>query len=128
MDSSSPHSLPPNGPCDGAFDPSFVRRPSNPTTDNMRAYRRALAWQIRIKPTTETMLREALTVYDIENGSDALSPDVLSALEHLLELEGIQWPSDRERMYMLGSKVSSALKKLLRTYGYVFYNVSQRLC
>lgn len=88
----------------------------------MKAYRRQLLRQIHKKPTTETMLKQALAVYDIENGYDALSDDVLSGLERVFGLEGVQWPSVRERMYMLLSKVSNSLKRLLRTYGYVFFS------
>lgn len=99
---------------------SFVHPPSDQTRTNLKAFRRELERQILEQPTTEGTLKRALDIYDIENGYDALTPDVLSALERLYRLEEVEWPSERERMYLLASKVSVSLKRLLRSYGYVF--------
>ena len=33
-------------------------------------------------------------MYDLEKGYTAQSPEALSALEHLFEIDNIQWPSD----------------------------------
>ncbi|MCJ1462158.1 hypothetical protein MMC07_000758 [Pseudocyphellaria aurata] len=103
---------------DGDANTSFVRPPLDPTAANMKKFRRALTRQITLKPTTEAMLEEALKIYDIEKGCEILTPDALSALERVFGLEGIQWPSDRERMYMLSAKVKTSINMLIGRLGY----------
>lgn len=83
----------------------------------MKAYRRTLQRQVCAKKTTEAMLREALSVYDIERGSRDMSPAVLATLERIFGLEKVQWPSAKERVSMIAVKVMVALKNFLRTYG-----------
>lgn len=83
----------------------------------MKAYRRTLQRQVYDKKTTEAMIREALSVYDIERGSGHMSPAVMASLERIFGLEKVQWPSAKERVSMVALKVFVALKNLLRTYG-----------
>lgn len=84
-------------PSSGSSDPSsgddanisFVRPPLDPTPQNMKKFRRELTRQILSKPTTEAMLEEALTIYDVEKGCSVLLPDALAALERVFGLEGV---------------------------------------
>lgn len=95
----------------------FVPRPLHPTPQNMKAFRRELSRQIKKVPVTESMLKEALNVFDIEVGHRALNSEVLIALEQLFGLETVQWPDELEHMAMISTKVHISLRRLLRKYG-----------
>ncbi|MCJ1470786.1 hypothetical protein MMC07_009433 [Pseudocyphellaria aurata] len=130
----SAQSIPSSGSSDPSSDSdantSFVRPPLNPTAANMKKFRRTLTRQITLKPTTDAMLEEALKIYDIEKGCEISTPDALAALEHVFGLEGVQWPSARERMYMLSAKVKTSINQLIGSLGYCWtetYSDNHRL-
>ena len=83
----------------------------------MKAFRRELSRQIKKVLVTESMLKEALNIFDIETGHDALNSEVLIALEQLFGLETVQWPDELQRKAMTSTKVHISLRKLLRKYG-----------
>jgi hypothetical protein len=67
------------------------------------------------------MLKEALRVYDIGSQRDTWPPHILSSLEHIFGFQDIQWPSDKMRENLLRAKVSNAVRKHLKKYGYVIF-------
>lgn len=85
----------------------------NPKKNEYRALQR-LVHQRRM---TKGMMRRAFTLYNLEIGISSLTPEVLSSLEQLFELQDIQWPTKLDRLLIIADKFHYALRSLLRQYG-----------
>lgn len=85
----------------------------NPKKNEYRALQR-LVHQRRM---TKGMMRRAFTLYNLEIGISSLTPEVLSSLEQLFELQDIQWPTKLDRLLIIAEKFHYALRSLLRQYG-----------
>ena len=77
-----------------------------------------LVQRVLRQKVTKSMVREAIKLYDLEKDYTSQSPEALSELERLFEMNDIEWPSEDDRTAMI-SKIS--LKGTLKSYGCVIF-------
>jgi hypothetical protein len=82
---------------------------------------RAITRKAMNTKVSEDAVRRAIELYDLEKSYTEQPEEVMNEAEQILEMKEIQWPTPHYRRMMIFQKLSRSLRKVLASYGYVFF-------
>jgi hypothetical protein len=101
--------------------------PSNEETARAHSIKkhqlRALSRQSLNVKVPEDAVKRAIELYDLEKSFDLQPEEVMDKVEQILGIEGLQWPTPHYRRMMILQKLSHSLKRVLTSYGHVFFTL-----
>jgi hypothetical protein len=69
----------------------------------------------------EDGVRRAVELYDLEKSYTEQPEEVMDEVEQIFKMKGIQWPTPHYRCMMISQKMRRSLRKVLTSYGHVFF-------
>jgi hypothetical protein len=71
----------------------------------------------------EDAVRRAIELYDLQIPYTEQPEEVMDKVEEILGIKEIQWPTPYYRRMMILRKLSLSLRKVLASYGHVFFSL-----
>jgi len=65
----------------------------------------------------------AIELYDLEKSYTEQPEDVMDEVEQIFKMKGVQWPTPNYRRMMIAQKMDRSLRKVLTSYGHVFFSL-----
>ncbi|PMD31870.1 hypothetical protein L207DRAFT_572614 [Hyaloscypha variabilis F] len=91
---------------------------ASPVNQNERQWRRAIMRQQRARIVKEEVVREVITIWDLESGITAQRPGTFEKVARLLEIDGISSREDCDKEAITAYMVEYTLEQVLRSYNY----------
>jgi len=80
------------------------------------------------KKVPERAVRRAVELYDLEKSFDEQPEEVMDKVEQIFKMKGMQWPWPSYRRQMISMKMRRSLKRVLTSYGHVFFPYMIETC
>jgi len=76
----------------------------------------------------ERAVKRAVELYDLEKSFTEQPEEVMDELEQIFKMKGMQWPTPSYRRQMISMKMRRSLKRVLTSYGHVFFPYVVETC